>query len=461
MSDRRPPTADQDIRAYIESFKTGPAVNPNLTTAEHLARMRERMPRLRYLLRRLGNPQNRYAILHVGGTSGKGSTVTLLAAILQAAGHRTGLHTSPYLQSPTEKLVVNGQPASLAQLTEAVEACRSLFEEMREDSVVGRLRYSDVWVALPLVYFAQAQVDYAVIEVAMGGRYDYTNLVEPIVSAITTVDYDHLLPLGSTLPEIAWHKAGIIKLGVPAVTGVTQPELLSILREESERQAAPFFQVGKDTQYVIRQLDQNGSRFDFHGLDGDLWRDLHVSMLGAHQVANAAVAITALQAAQRYGQIDLAEPAVRAGLEQARFPGRLEIVQRRPLVLLDGAHNPEKMTSLRHALDTLFPARRCILVMGAMATKDVVPLVAPIAPLADHIITTAPHIPGKDAIDPALMAHALREQGWGSQITSEPDPLEAVEQALAWAGDDDLIVVTGSLYLVGEVRERWFPGWPF
>ena len=444
--------------AYVESFITGPALIPGLTPQERLARMRVRIPRMRYFLRLLGEPQRRYHILHVGGTSGKGSTAALLASILQAAGYKTGLHTSPYLQSPAEKLVVDGRAISPVSLADLVETCRPAIERMKASSPLGPPSYGEVWVALTLAYFAAVQVDCAVIEVAMGGRYDCTNPIEPLVAVITTVDFDHTIPLGETLAEIAWHKAGIIKKGIPVVTGASQPEVMEVLRAESERQGAVLFQVGKDTQYEVRRLDLDGGWFDFTGLDGTRWENLHVSMLGAHQVANAATALTALQAAQRFGRLDVPEQAIRQGLEQARFPGRLEIVQRRPLVVLDGAHNPEKMRKLRQALETLFAYERLILVIGVIAAKDFANVVSLIAPLADRIIVTAPRVPGKPPVDPAEIAGFLCETGFPQdKVACEPDPLQAIERALAVARRDDLVCVTGSLYLLGQVRERWYP----
>jgi dihydrofolate synthase/folylpolyglutamate synthase len=444
--------------AYIHSFITGPAVLPGLSREERLARMRAIPPRMRYFLRVLGEPHRRYHTLHVGGTSGKGSTAKMLAAILQAAGHKTGLHTTPYLQEPLEKLVVDGRCISPAALADLVEACKPAIETAREESPFGPPIYGELWLALALSYFASDQVDFAVVEVRKGGRYDCTNLVEPLVSVITGVNFDHVVTLGGTLAEIAWHKAGIIKKGIPAVTAASQPEVLEVLRTECERQGALLLQVGKDTRYEVRRLNLDGGFFDFYGIGETRWQNIHVAMLGEHQIANAATALTALQALRRFGRIDVSEQAVRAGLEQARFPGRLEIVQRRPLVVLDGAHNPEKMEKLRIALETLFSYERLILVIGVIAAKDFASIVSRIAPIADRIVTTAPRVFGKDPVSPDEMARFVCENGFPrSKVVCEPDPLRAVERALAMSGPDDLVCITGSLYLLGEVREIWQP----
>ncbi len=444
--------------SYIESFVTGPALLPGLSRDERVARMRDRIPRMRYFLRVLGEPQRRYHVLHVAGTSGKGSTAKLLASILQAAGYKTGLHTTPYLQEPLEKLIVDDRYASPSGLAHLVESCKPAIERMRIESPFGPPGYSEVWVALTFAYFASVQVDFAVIEVGVGGRYDPTNLIEPLVSTITTVDFDHMGQLGDTLAEIAWHKAGVIKKGIPVVTGARQPEVIQVLCAECEQEGALLLRVGEDTRYIVRRLDLEGGLFDFYGIDGTQWRNLHVSMLGAHQIANAAIAATAIQALSRFGRVDIPESAVREGLERARFPGRLEVVQRHPVVVLDGAHNPEKMQKLRAALETLFSYERLILVVGMIAAKDFMGTLSHIVPMADQIVITAPNVRGKDPVSPDEMAHFICEAGFPrSRVVCELDPLAAMDRALSMATPDDLICVTGSLYLLGEVRAMWYP----
>jgi dihydrofolate synthase/folylpolyglutamate synthase len=443
---------------YIDSFVTGPSLLPGLSREERLARMRLSVPRTRYFLRLLGEPQQRYHVLHVGGTSGKGSTAKMLATILQVAGYKTGLHTTPYMQEPLEKIVVDNRPISAAGLADLVEVCRPAIEIMRADSPFGPPAYGELWLALALSYFASVRADFAVVEVRVGGRYDCTNLVEPLVSLITTVNFDHLVPLGETLAEIAWHKAGIIKKGIPVVTAARQPEVIGVLRAECEQQGALLLQVGKDTRYEVRRLGLDGGSFDFYGLDGARWRNVRVAMLGEHQIANAATAVTALQALRRFARVDIPEQAVRDGLEQARFPGRLEIVQRRPLVVLDGAHNAEKMEKLRLALETLFSYERLILVLGVVAKQGFASTVSPIVSMADQIIVTAPHAFGKDPVSPGEMARFICEEGFPrSKVLCEPDPRRAVERALAMSRRDDLVCITGSLYLLGEIREIWHP----
>ncbi len=454
MEDRR----YREALHYIESFITGPALLPGLSRQERLERMRVRIPRMRYFLRLLGEPQLKYHTIHVGGTSGKGSTAAMLASILQAAGYRTGLHTTPYLQTPLEKLVVDGDCISPGGLADLVEACKPAIERMKAESPLGPPSYGEVWVALTYSYFARSQVDFAVVEVGVGGRYDCTNIIEPLVSVVTSVDFDHTDPLGESLPEIAWHKAGIVRKGIPLATAAHQPEVLEVLRRECEWQGAPLLQVGEDTRYEVRHLGLDGSRFDFWGLDGTKWSDLHLPLLGEHQVTNAAVALTAIEALGRFGRVEVPRLAVRAGLEQVRFPGRLEIVQHRPLVVLDGAHNPDKMRRLSLALERLFSYTRLILVIGIIAAKDFAQIVSIIAPLADSIIVTAPRVPGKDPVDPAEIARFIRDQGLcDGEVTCQPDPFEAVDRARALAGPDDLVCVTGSLYLLGEVRSVWKP----
>ncbi|MBN1483428.1 MAG: bifunctional folylpolyglutamate synthase/dihydrofolate synthase [Chloroflexia bacterium] len=452
------PSPYEQALDYIESFMAGPAILPGLSPEEHTETMRQRMPRMRYLLRLLGDPQQRYHTVHIGGTSGKGSTATMLAAILQAAGLRSGLYTSPYLQSPRELWTVDGHMASHQAFADLVAACRPAIERMRRECALGTPSYMEIWAGLALAYFAAAQVDCAVVEVIAGGRFDPTNLIQPLAAAVTTVHYDHLETLGPTLERIAWHKAGIAKKGVPLVTGVQDPALLQVLQQECQQQGAPLLQVGRDTRYELRQLDRTGGRFDFYGLDGQSWPDLQVALLGAHQVANAATAVTVVQALQRYSPLEIPEAAVRQGLARARFAGRLELVQQRPDVLLDGAHNPEKMARLRQALDGLFPGRRRILVLGLIAAKDMAGVLPIIAPGAAQIVATTAPVRGKAVLDPEAMRHFLLEQGVApQQVHCEPEAQRALQLALDLAGPDDLVCVTGSLYLVGRVRELWYP----
>ena len=461
---RLPPTADE-LRAFateshwLESFiRPISGTAPQKTPDDWQHDGPERLARMRALLALLGDPQDRYQTLHVVGTSGKGSVCTYLGAMLQAAGLRTGVHTTPYLQTPVEKLQIDGEYASPADFVALVERFRSLLGLSQEHAPVPSgpfegLAYPALWVALTYLYFAMQRVDVAVIEASVGGRWDWTNTLQPEVATITTVGPDHLPTLGPTLADVAWHKAGAIKPGTVAVTGAPPQEREAIEREAALK-GAPLLRLGEEFAIEVRGCSAAGTRFDFidrRQPERSLY-NLETGMLGRYQAFNAGVAIAAARAyAERHGTPT--DTAIRDGLRTARIAGRMELIQRSPDVLLDGAHNPQKAAALAEALAEIFPERRLIVVLGALSNKDAAGIIRPLAQQARQFVVTAPHVLGKPAAEPERIAAQARALGLPASEGGEPDA--ALERALALAGPGDLVVVTGSLYLVGEARRRW------
>lgn len=439
---------------YIESFITGPAEAPLPRDPEERARLQAgRLPRMAALLDALGNPQRRFRALHVAGTSGKGSTCTIAGAILRAAGLRTGVYTSPYLQTAAEKIDVDGRIIPVSDFVALTNEARAVIEAAGPAAPLAPVAYAQLWAALAFSYFARRAVDVAVIEVGMGGRYDYTNVLSPAVAAITNVSADHIAALGPTLNDIAAHKAGIIKPGTPVVTAASDA-VLPVIAAEAQQQGAPLSRAVEGQTWRVRAMDHNGTVFDYRG---PRWRfdGLRVRLLGEHQAANAAVALGMLEALEEQG-IAIGEAAVRAGLAQAHIPGRLEIMQDDPPVVLDGAHNPEKARRLRLALEALFPGRPVVLVLGCLSAKEVGGVIEELAPLAGMTVTTAPTVYFKPAVAPDDLARAVADAG--GRAVAVADPLYALDLALRSArAADAIVVVTGSLYLVGEVREHWRP----
>jgi dihydrofolate synthase/folylpolyglutamate synthase len=439
---------------WIESFIrpiTGTA--PQKTRADWYTDGPGRLDRMATLLTSFGHPERRYETLHVTGTSGKGSVCTYLGSVLQASGRRTGVHATPYLQTPVEKLQVDGRYASSEELAGLVDEFRSLLPEGR--AATDGLPYPALWVALTYLYFARKHVDSAVIEVSTGGRFDWTNTLNPRVTVVTTVGPDHLMSLGPSLADVAYHKAGIIKPGTPSVTGVHLPERL-IIEQEADRQCSPLLRLGVEFDYSVRRCTESGTIFDFESHVSGLrsCKSLEIGMLGRYQAFNAALATAALGS---YGTENSAidEDALRTGLRDARLPGRMELIQRGPDVLLDGAHNPEKAAALADSIAAIFPDRRLLLVIGALSTKDVSGILEPFAGMTRTATLTIPHVLGKSGLDPERMARTAAVLGINAHV--EPDPAVAVQTAMASAGPDDLVLVTGSLYLVGEVRRLWVP----
>ena len=442
-----------DILKRLEQLITRDA--ESLTDpAERLVEFERRLVRTRDLMTRLGDPQDAYPIIHIGGTSGKGSVSMICEAILRASGRRVGTHTTPYLQTPLEKVRVDGllvEPDECLRLGEVVLAC--VEAQRAEVERLGSPHYAEAWLGLALRAFAEQRCDVGVIEVGMGGRFDCTNVVMPRVSAITTVHYDHIRVLGDTLQEIAGHKAGIIKPGVPAVAGEMLPEALTVLEAEAARQGSRLVRLGHEVRYDPLEVGERLGRFTYHGLNVT-WDDLHVGLLGAHQFANAATALAALELFAESTGLPLDETAVRQGLAEVRFAGRIEVMQHRPTVVLDGAHNEEKVGALAAALPEIFHFDRLILVLGMLEAKNAGPIVERLADLADLIVTTAPKVRGKPAIPSTELADMARGAG-RAEVLDDGDPAAALDRALAAAGQNDLVVVTGSLYLIGAARSRW------
>ena len=427
-------------------------------------RAQERLGRLRALLAELDNPHLSFRVIHVGGTSGKGSTSAAAGAILTAAGVHNGLHTSPYLQVATEKVQIDSRLINAVIFHDAVE---SVIETAKR-SHIWPITYGEVWFALTALIFAREKIDVAVIEVGAGGRFDLTNVVVPDVSVITSAGLDHMETLGDTIEEIAWHKAGIIKQGIPIVSAVTDRKADSVIRREAEQMNSSVVPViPGETFDAVRNPDGTYRWWERDRPDVDY----PTSMPGGYQATNSA---TALAAVRRLSQALVKDPQiVRAGLLQSRLQGRSETVSESPTVILDGAHNPQKMAALVRDLRSRRSDRRdarLIAVVGVLFAKDHLNILREILKVTDELVTTSPHVLAKPGAPAAQLAEDARSLGFGGPITSIDDPMAALDAALVRAGANDIIIVTGSLYLVGNVRGRWFPddeivvqqtAWPF
>lgn len=413
-------------------------------------RHRRRFLRMRAFLKRLGDPQRDFAAVHVAGTSGKGSTCAMLAAIGTASGRRTGLHVSPYLQTSLEKLVINDRLMCVSRFVCLVERFRREVAGFNAVSPHGPLRYGEIWVSLTFAAYATERVDLGIVEVGSGGRWDYTNVLLPDVAVINRIGMDHVRTLGPTLADIAGHKAGIIKPGIPVVVADQPAEALAVVEAEAAAQSAPLVLAGRDFGWEIERREWNATYFTF--TDRDVrWRHLVLPLLGDHQVANAALAIAAARRLHRWGPVD--EAAVRQGLANVRFAGRLERMQDGPEVLLDGAHNAQKAAALASALRQLRQGRPLVLVLGILASHAPHGIVELLAPLADAIICTAPKVIGKPAYPAEELAAVCR--AFCPQVEVKPGPVGATRRAMALAGRGGVVCVSGSLYLVGAVRSIW------
>jgi len=390
------------------------------------------------LLTRLGNPHRSLRCIHIAGTNGKGSTAAMLSSMLRKHGVRVGLYTSPHLVRFTERFRIDEREVGTDRILAIFEKVRKQIDDREPPT------FFEVVTAMALLLFAEEKVEWAVIETGMGGRLDATNVIHPRVSVITNVTFDHQEYLGCTLSSIAREKAGIIKEEVPVVTGVTQPLVHGVLTATCQRKRAVLYRLGKE--FKARRRPGGAARYQ--GLKWD-WPSLELSLPGVHQVRNAALALAVLEVLEEGGDFYIDSGAVELGLSAVHWPARLEILGRRPLILLDGAHNPQGAESLRDALRNCFTYQKLHLVMGIMEDKDIAGIFRRLLPLAETVIFTQPRY------SRAAKADRLRQLAMpftGNHYVI-PDVAEAIQQAGRFAGPDDLICITGSLYFAGEVKE--------
>ncbi len=405
------------------------------------------LSRVEQLLAATDNPHTRFPAVHIAGTKGKGSTAALCEACLRAAGYRTGFYISPHLHTFRERIQVDRQEITRDQVVALVEQIRPLIERIPD------VTYFEAITAVGFLYFARSEVDVAVVEVGLGGRLDATNVLTPEVSVITSLSLEHTYLLGDTLDKIAYEKAGIIKPGIPAVTTRQQAKALQVLERVSRERGVPLTQVGRDWDYEPGPADLEGQAFTIRRntegdseLDGEYW----IPLLGRHQLENAAGAIAALDVLRQRG-FRIPARAVREGLSNVFWPGRMEVLSREPLVVGDGAHNPYSVQVLRQALEEWFPDRRWVLVFGASADKDVTGMLNSLLPISDHVIVTRSDHPR--SASPVVLADAVASVGGGAEVSV--DMAKSLLRGLATMGPNSGMLVTGSTHLVADAREEW------
>ena len=404
------------------------------------------LERVTKLMELLGNPQQKFRTIHVAGTNGKGSTSAFLAKILEAEGYRVGLYTSPYIEAFTNRMAINGKDISEDYLVKLVEEVKGAVEELAA-SPIGQPTEFEVVTALAFTYFAQAAPDWVVVEVGLGGRLDATNVITPDVTVINNIALDHTETLGDSVAAIAAEKAGIIKPGIPVVTGAQKEEALTVIREVAESKQAPMYTLDVDFAQQVSALTLDGLTFNYSSPQHQL-HDLQIKLLGRHQARNASLAI----AARELMPIPFNEQAVREGLLQTAWPGRLEIFSRAPLVLVDGAHNPDGVLALRAALEELLQGRKLHLVLGVLGDKAVDEIVGVIVPLATaEVIVTTPNNPR--AADPHVLAEIVKKYCHNIPVKVVEAIPDAVAEAVAATKADEALCISGSLYTISEARE--------
>jgi dihydrofolate synthase/folylpolyglutamate synthase len=383
------------------------------------------LERIRAVLQALGRPQDRLRFVHVAGTNGKGSTCAMIESALRASGLRTGLFTSPHLAEPTERIRIDGAPISADRFADAFNRLLGL-----------HTTYFETVTAMALLVFAEERVDMVVLEVGLGGRLDATNVVSPDLSVVTPVDFDHEAFLGKSLESIAAEKAGILKPGVPAVFARQRPEAARVLDRRAAELSIP---VARTADWLVSDLDidPRGSRFR---LTGERHLRITCPLAGEHQVENAVTAAVALAC------LGIADSAIETGIARARWPGRLERVSERPEIILDGAHNPAGARALAAYIDRFYGRRTVRLIYGAMRDKAIDEISGILFPRAHQVIVTAPQQAR------ALSPEALRDIGAHPGLRTAPTLRAALALVQEDASPDDVVFITGSLFLVAEAR---------
>jgi len=392
---------------------------------------------IRDLLNQLGNPENTFPSIHIAGTNGKGSTAAILESILRAAGLKSGLYTSPHLVDMRERIQIRGECISEKSVIEQIIATKLLLD-------ATGVSFFEILTALAFLHF-QGNVDVAVLETGLGGRLDATNFVTPILSIITDIGLDHTRILGKTLENVAGEKAGIMKAGVICLSGAKNKKVQNFLRDYAKKNGTPFQLVQNQVEISNIHCTDQGSWFDIKTKNLE-YKKLYLELLGEHQIHNATLAIQAVEIL-REQKWDISEQAIREGLANVSWPARLELIQDKPKILLDSAHNPLGMQKLMQALQTLFTWKRLILIFGVLADKDYKKMFKAIAPLADEIILTKPL--SDRALEPdALLEHPMSRK---KNSTVLPNIGKALDAARERAGKEDLICAAGSIYFVGEI----------
>jgi len=417
-----------------------------------------KLDRMVALMAQLGNPQECLRVLHVAGTKGKGSTSSMIESVLRAAGYKTGLYTSPHLHDVRERLRINGELIAKERFIRLIERLRSEFE------LIGEVTTFEALTAMAFMWFAESGVDLVVLEVGLGGRLDATNLVTPLVSVITPLALEHTAVLGNTIEEIAAEKGGIIKHRVPVVSADQPPAALAVLREMAAQRNAPLVIASERWRGVRQAISLAGQQVDFAQVDaaehveGDIaneteenstYTGLTLRLLGQHQIQNACVVMAVLEVLRQQG-VTWDEAALRDGFSQVKWPARVEVLQKMPLVIADGAHTQASASALINTLNDLMPKgwSRSTLILGISSNKNFSALLDAFDPIADQIILTRAHHPR--AANPAVLAAypALATR----QVRIVRKISDALQTALADAGEQELIVATGSLFVAAEAR---------
>ena len=407
------------------------------------------LDRMEELLRRLGNPQDDLKVIHVAGTNGKGSVSKYLEEGLSACGYKMGLYTSPYIETFNERIRYDGADISDEDLEYYGQKVVSAAEAMVADGLDSPTEF-EVVTAIAFLYFAGRQADITILEVGLGGIGDSTNVVKnPLASVITSISYDHMAQLGSSLAEIAVNKAGIIKTGCPVIANVPQRDAAKIIARKAYAMGSRLYDISGIHAAVFDEtpFSQKVSM----ELYEKSYSDVEISMVGRHQAENLKTALATLEILRKSGAVKLDREALYEGLKRARQPGRFEVISEDPVVIIDGAHNEAGAQALQETMAQHFAGKKILLVAGILADKEIDSIVKFLTKITDHIIVTEPDNPRKLAAE--KLAEHVADFGVAAEVVSDVEA--AVHRAKELADGYDVILFAGSLYLIGDVRRLW------
>ena len=442
------------------------------------------LSRMKLFIEKLGNPQNNYPVILVAGTSGKGSTATMISSILSQR-LKVGLHVKPHLVTIRERIQINGEKICEGEFVRLVQLVK-LEAEGFEKSSLGRLSYFEILVGMSYLYFSRVKVDVAVVEVGMGGRLDGTNVVTPKIAVITSIGFDHVPFLGTTPPQILNEKAGIIKNGCPVISGINQPELILQLSQICKKEKSKLSLLNREFHGLVKKMDIRGSVFDYKGKFS--YKNIQLNVLGVHQIRNALVAIQTVEQfykvsimlnsfqhlqngssgpasgmteSQTLKQVQGDEISnIRNGLLKVKIPGRMEIISKSPLILLDGAHNEDKSKALAESLKLIFPHKKIITILGIKKDKDASNIIKFLIDVSSEIILTEFSIYSDVGNDTSMSISDLKEilvkLKFEGKVKFAKNVEEAINFAKSETDKDGMILITGSMYLVGEVKSSMF-----
>ncbi len=398
------------------------------------------LERMLQLMERLGNPHLNIKTVHIAGTNGKGSTAAFISSVLTRAGYKTGLYTSPHLERFSERIKIDGAEIS----ADAIDAISDEVKAAARSLPAGEATYFEFTTALALVYFARQGVDMAIIETGLGGRLDATNIISPLVSVITPIALDHMDYLGDTIEEVAAEKGGIIKKRTTLIIGSQGNAALKVLQQVARDNKAEVFLFGRD--FNIDNLSAHA--FDYYGIKSQI-KGIEISMHGDYQKENASLALACIERLVFDGY-KVNDDSFMKGIKNTFWPGRFEIISHDPEIILDGAHNPAAAKELAKSLKTRFNGGRGIFVVGFMGDKEIEAILTEFAPFASEIIITKPA--GDRAFEPSDEAPQIKNSLKDSKVSIIPDMKEAIHRGIMLAKEKSFIIITGSLYVVGEAR---------